>query len=101
MSRHGGGYLKKYQPLRVFGYTARTPSDEIGREIDRLNRREPDRWRVRFSNGDAWLPRTVTIGRPEQAGKAVICPAQTGKSACCGSCALCWTTGKAIAFLRH
>jgi hypothetical protein len=96
-----GGHLQRYLPLHVFGYTARTPSDPIGKEIDRLNHRYPGRWHIRFSNGDAWLPRTVTIDRPEQAGKAVICPAQTGQTACCGTCALCWSTDKPIAFLRH
>ena len=97
-----GGLLKRYAPLHVFGYTAHPPASPIGSAIDRLNRRWPGRWAVRFSDGPDGKPRTVTIDSIEQAGPAVVCPAQTGASDCCGQCALCWSApGKPIAFLRH
>jgi hypothetical protein len=93
--------LATLRALRIFGYSARTPSDAIGVVIDSMNRESRGNCLIRFSNGVAYVPRTVTIDRPEQAGAAIICPAQTEKTACCGTCTLCWTSDKPIAFLRH
>lgn len=93
--------LLQHPMLRIFGYTAHLPTSPIGREIQNLNEIEPLRWRIRFSNGPAPLLRTVTVDRVEDAGPAIACPAQTGRSECCGTCALCWGTDRAIAFLRH
>ncbi|HVJ44643.1 MAG TPA: hypothetical protein VM639_24310 [Dongiaceae bacterium] len=93
--------LATLRALRIFGYTARTPSDAIGVVIDSMNRESRGNCLIRFSNGVAYVPRTVTIDKPEQAGAAIICPAQTEKTACCGTCALCWSSDKPIAFLRH
>ncbi|HVI92299.1 MAG TPA: hypothetical protein VM659_28675 [Dongiaceae bacterium] len=93
--------LATFRALRVFGYTARSPSDDIGAVIDVMNRESAGHCVIRFSNGVAYIPRTVTIDRPEQAGAAIVCPAQTERTACCGTCALCWSSDKPIAFLRH
>ena len=32
---------------------------------------------------------------------AIICPAQTGATDCCATCALCWNSVRSIAFRRH
>jgi hypothetical protein len=31
----------------------------------------------------------------------ILCPVQTGKTASCTTCALCWSTKKPIRFLLH
>lgn len=86
--------------LHVFGYTARKGCG-IAAAIDRLNR-GPRCW-IRRSDGEPGEFRAIVIDTPDEAvaQAAVICPAQTGRSACCGTCALCWATPKTIAFLRH
>ena len=96
--------LDAHPALRVFGYTARDPfADPIGIRLDTLSRTRWDRFAIRFSN--RWLPERSALtlwkpgGVPAQAG--VICPAQTGKTDCCGTCALCWQTTKTIFFQVH
>lgn len=87
--------------LRVFGYTARQLSDPIGQLIADLREREWWRFAVRTS-GAANGPRTLVVEDSGSAnGGAIMCPAQTGKTANCASCALCWQTDRPIAFLRH
>ena len=45
---------------------------------------------------------TEVVEMPDQRSDgSIVCPAQTGKTQCCATCALCWTTKKNIAFLRH
>lgn len=42
------------------------------------------------------------IGRGLSTGDSgIVCPVQTGKTDCCGTCALCWTVEKPIRFLVH
>lgn len=84
--------------LHIYGYTARRDS-AIAREIERMNE-HPRCW-VRFSGGPPGTFRAITIDRVEDAGDAIVCPVQTNRSTSCGDCALCWSTPKAIAFLRH
>ena len=82
--------------LHVYGYTARR--DDIGVAVGRLN---SERFKVRLSDGPDGAYRTVSIDAESEAGDAIVCPVQTGKAQCCGTCALCWSTARAIAFLRH
>ena len=42
--------LSKYSNITIFGYTARTPYSEIGKEIVNLRNKIWDRFSVRFSN---------------------------------------------------
>jgi hypothetical protein len=93
--------LLRHPGLRIYGYTRHWPDDPIGREIDNLNRIERERWRIRFSNAPRPLFRTTTIVREEDAGEAIVCPAQTGRASSCGECSLCWASDKPIAFLEH
>lgn len=89
--------------LHVYGYTARNGC-EVADAIDEMNG-HPRCW-IRFSDGEEGQFRAVTVDSVEQAtaAGAIVCPAQNepaGKSVCCSSCALCWSTPKTIAFLRH
>ncbi len=33
--------------------------------------------------------------------QSIPCPAQTGATDCCATCALCWQSDRSIAFKRH
>lgn len=72
-----------------------------GRAIHELNG-HPRCW-IRFSDGAEGQFRAVTVDSIDQAhaAGAVVCPVQTERTDCCGTCALCWSTPKTIAFLRH
>lgn len=99
-----GAWLDQHPALRVFGYTARPPSSEIGAAVDRLNTAHPDRWVVRFSNAAVGELGAKTIYREPEAprvAEGIVCPAQTGRTDCCGTCGLCWGTKANIAFVAH
>lgn len=97
-------WLDQFPGLRVYGYTAWPHSTEIGARVLDLAARRWDRFAVRGSNSGGPTRATITIDDPAAAGirdGAIVCPAQTGKSECCATCALCWQTERNIAFLRH
>lgn len=92
--------LDAFPALHVFGYTARDPEDEIGAPLLALASQRWDRFAMRFSGqGFASMGSEVVDSADES--DHLICPAQTGKTGCCSSCALCWTSRRTIAFLRH
>lgn len=93
-----GRMLHALPGLHVYGYTARKDC-EIADAIRALNK--SPRFRVRTSDGEPSEYRTISIDEEADAGPAIVCPVQTGKAECCGTCALCWSTDKTIAFLRH
>jgi len=86
-------WLGKHQQLHVFGYTAHQPGTPIGDALLTLRRAYPARWWVRHSDGPPHVLRTGPDG--------ITCPAQTGKSKSCATCALCWTTPQPINFMAH
>lgn len=86
-------WMWQFPALRVFGYTAHSPYSPIGKVIAALNKHNPDRWQVRFSEGPPGSFRTGDDG--------IVCPAQTGKTRSCATCSLCWSTLKPIRFLAH
>ena len=93
--------LDAFPALRVFGYTARQPGSRIGAAIAELRDEQWDRFAMRTS-GALDGPRTMVIDREaDKPAGVILCPAQTGKTRSCGTCALCWATKKDIAFLRH
>lgn len=92
--------LEHFPALRVFGYTARSPFEPIGRELFVLTNRLADRFSIRFSNGGFATGCAEVVDRAEDTTN-IICPAQTGRTDCCATCALCWQSTKTIAFLRH
>ena len=98
-------WLNAYPALHVFGYTARTEDDPIGRALRNMIRTRWDRFAVRSSgkklNARPTIPSTVVVRSEDAAGNAIVCPAQTYRSDCCGTCALCWQSKRQIAFLEH
>lgn len=90
--------LRRLGGLHVYGYTARKGC-EIAQAIDEMNAHP--RASIRWSNGLPGEFRSFTVDNAAEAGDAIICPAQSDKTDCCGTCALCWSTPRAIAFLRH
>lgn len=89
LMRHGG--------LNIFGYTARTSSEPIGIAVDAVRRFHGERFSIRRSGVEA-----KTIAGPLLKPEGIICPAQTGQSLCCGTCALCWSAPKkTILFMAH
>lgn len=90
--------------LRMFSYTAHDPASVVGRAIRALNILFPDRCRVRFSGhqsvgGNAGEGAVVIENAA--ASRHVVCPAQTGGTDCCATCALCWSMDRTVEFLRH
>jgi len=96
-------WMTQFPALRIFGYTARPFETVIGRLVDTMNADFGDRAYIRFSRTEAaaGVINAITIPDADFTTDAIICPAQTGKSACCGTCGLCWSTDKTIAFLQH
>jgi hypothetical protein len=92
--------LEAYPALHVFGYTAREPLSDIGQQIAEMIAVWPTRFHVRFSGWDGPKNGSVIVDSAEDT-EHVVCPAQTGKTSCCGTCSFCWATDKTIAFLRH
>lgn len=91
--------LDAFPALHVFGFTARDPhGDPIGEALFDLAMQQWERFAIRFSGmaGPLWASR---IG--EDDAEAIACPAQTGATACCATCALCWQSQRSIAFRRH
>ena len=93
-------WLGMFPALHVFGFTAWHPPTDIGNAIAIVERFYADRFWVRLSDGPG--PRsTVTTKRASVPSDAVLCPFETGQTDTCGTCGLCWTTAKRIAFLEQ
>lgn len=96
--------LDEFHGLRIFGYTARnSTNDIIGWAIEQLRDERWERFAIRTSGAYA-CPRTKVIAKDYKENGVIVCPAQTNKTECCASCALCWepaARNKVIAFLRH
>lgn len=88
--------------LSIFGYTAHPENSHMGHLVSVLHDIAGERFMVRHSDGKGTAMTTVSIGSEASAPQgSVICPEQTGKVACCATCAVCWSTNKPIAFLEH
>lgn len=100
--RFWSAMLGRFPALSVFGFSAHCPATRMGREIYRVTRDHGwGRFAVRYS-GVAGQRRAARVIAPgESDGEAVLCPAQTGATECCATCALCWQSERAIAFRRH
>lgn len=102
-------WLEQHPGLRVFGFTAWPRESDIGRQIQAtVDHFGFERFAIRFSS-EIGQPGGVTTlwQKPEDAevpDDTIICPAQTGRTDCCGSCGLCWSPAakdKTIAFIAH
>ena len=80
--------LFKYSNISIFGYTARTPFSEIGKEIVNLRNKIWDRFSVRFSNSVMEL--SANSENLLGGKKGIICPEQLDKTKNCANCGLCW-----------
>ena len=96
-------FLDKFPALFVFGFSARHDAkDPIARALINLTIRRWERFSMRFSNAPADECSTISIEHHLQCPPdAIICPAQTGKTKNCGTCALCWNSRRRIAFIQH
>jgi hypothetical protein len=106
-------WLARFPALHVYGYTANQPnaSDaterDIGQAVLAIQQAEPIRFAVRFSGNFERDNMTALSGDDTRAtdlvatGKAFVCPVQTGKTASCGTCGLCWAATKPVVFLTH
>lgn len=83
--------LEANPKLRIFGYTHRLKNSRIGCAIAQLN--DAGAW-IRWSDAGGLMSANVE-------GEGITCPEQTGKTASCMTCGLCWSTPKAINFLGH
>lgn len=98
-----GAMLRSLDALHIFGFTAHDPASDIGFAIsdELIGAAGWDRAAIRFSGqpGDHYAARV--LGPGESDPDAILCPAQTGATDCCATCALCWHSTKSIAFRRH
>lgn len=93
--------LDAFPGLHVFGYTAWKPCTRIGAAVAALRGQLWSRFAVRTSGLQQALGAFVVDSEAEVPKGSVLCPAQTGKTETCGTCGVCWSTDKPIAFLRH
>lgn len=105
--------LTELPNVACYGYTHRMPSwlegDEIGDAIERLKEDFGERFRIRWSFGVAIPDGAVVVTERPDGDRIVedetvgtVCPAQTDATACCASCAFCWSTkDNAVVFLKH
>ena len=78
----------------LFGFTAWPPNSDIFRAVDLLNRTNRN-VNIRYSGIN-----TEAVKTKEEAN-GIVCPAQTGATDCCGTCALCWQSDALISFIEH
>lgn len=91
--------INHFPALHVFGFTARLPGTPLGDRLLKLAAGRWDRFAIRFSGLPG--PELGSQLIPEHDAQAIPCPAQTGATDCCATCALCWQTTRSIAFARH
>lgn len=95
--------LAEHPRLSVFGYTARLPGTPIGDAMATLIADQGARFAIRFSNAGYSTGATMTVRTLDRPVNATLCPEQTGKTAACATCGLCFGRPPVgnIAFLEH
>lgn len=100
-------FIEEFPALHIFGYTAWPKDSEIGAAIRDYTENCWERFAIRFSSAEPQTQGATTIWRMPEDSKVwegIVCPAQTGKTDCCGSCGLCWNINakdESIAFIAH
>lgn len=87
--------------LAVYGYTAWSPDSPIGAAVLAAKARHGARFAVRWSNGGLDADCAVPVRSVDEPVNAIVCPEQTGRTAACATCGLCWGTTRNIAFVEH
>lgn len=95
------GLLEANPRLAVYGYTAYPPDSPIGRAVQVAKERFGFRFAIRWSNGGGDEDCTVSVKDATPVPGATICPEQTGATAACATCGLCWGSRRNIAFVEH
>lgn len=113
--RHWQLWMEMVPNLYVWGYTAHQRGTPIGDAVRFMNDLFPGRWVFRQSvapetEATEWQAST-TWEKPVQVSSkgyraigGVVCPAEVGATATCGTCGLCWSSAAAstrIVFLGH
>lgn len=94
--------LAQHAPLHVFGFTAHPPGSAIGMAVCAVTARFGwKRFAVRFSGAAGAHHAARVLGPGAHDADAIACPAQTGATDCCATCALCWHSTRSISFQRH
>lgn len=91
--------LDAFPALAVFGFTAHGPESPIGEALMDMADAGWERFAIRFSGRPGHM-RASRIADGDDP-LAIACPAQTGASDCCATCALCWQSERSISFRRH
>lgn len=97
-------WLDRYPALRIFGYTAHLLGTEIGDEIAEMRDLFWPRFAIRTSAPGLARYGAATVPEPPpkpRIAEGIVCPQQTGKTECCGTCGLCWGTRENIVFIQH
>lgn len=92
--------LAEFQQLHVFGFTARQPSDPIGRAVLMMMQDFQDQCLIRVSAGGKDELCSEVVDNEAEA-RGIVCPAEKDAARCCATCGLCWSTARTITFLRH
>lgn len=94
--------LVAYPALHLFGFTAHDPASPIGRAVAAMILDAGwARAAIRFSGAAGNLHAARVLSAGERDAEAILCPAQTGATECCATCALCWHSQRSIAFRGH
>lgn len=92
--------LVHFPALHLWGFTARQPSDPIGRAVLLMMQDNLERCSMRVSAGGLPELCSEVVDRAEQA-TGIVCPAELDPDRSCATCGLCWTSERTITFLRH
>jgi hypothetical protein len=96
------GLLRDVPPLHLFGFTAQNPAGPIGAAVVSMMAEAGwDRAAFRFSGAAGAMMAARVLNPGESDTEAIACPAQTGATDCCATCALCWHSQRSISFRRH
>lgn len=95
------GLLDRNPQLAAYGYTAWPPDSPVGLAIAEAKARHGRRFAVRWSNGTTDRDCAIPVRAVDAPVNATVCPEQTGKTAACATCGLCWGSDRNIAFVEH
>jgi hypothetical protein len=92
--------MENYPMLHVYGYTARN-TGAIADSLRMVRTRYGSRWWVRISSSQTYSGRDIYASHDVPHVIGPVCPEQTGKTASCLTCGLCWSTSLTIKFIDH